>query len=85
MHLIKQKAWNLLPQLQKIIQNVKKMGNGKSNIGSLSHFKRRHFDVLEKNKKNITFLQTITCRDNSENRLSQEKMWGELRDLSRSK
>ena len=25
---------------------------------SLSHFKQKHFDVLEKNKKNITFLQT---------------------------
>ena len=72
MHLIKQKAWNLITQLQKIIQNVNKMGNGKCNIGLLPYFKRRHFDVLEKNKKNITFLQTFTCRDNSENRLSQE-------------
>ena len=58
------KSLEFITTTPKNIQNVNKMGNEKCNTGSLSHFKRRHFDVLEKNKKNITFLLTSSIPRN---------------------
>ena len=55
MHLVEQKPYNLLPQLWKYTQNIKKVGNGKCKKGSLPHIEWRYFYLLGRKYKNIIF------------------------------
>ena len=72
MHLTEQKSFNLLPQQQKNIQNVSKVGDEGCKKRLLSHFKWRHY-LTVKNKRKKQFFKKGKCRDRSENKLSREE------------